>query len=182
MELFEKTLDSRTLWEGYIFSARVDTVELENGRSAQREVVHLEHAGVAVLAIDREDNVTFVRQFRYPYGEALLELPAGKAEPGEAPEECARRELREETGLVAVSLRSLGMAYPSPGFCDERLYIYRAEGLSQAESSPDEDEFLKVLRLPFSQALEMALRGEIKDAKTLVALYRCALERLSSRR
>jgi len=175
MELFEKTLDSKVLFSGHIFTAKLDTVELENGRTAPRETVHLEHAGVAVLAVDEEGEVYFVRQFRYPYREVVLELPAGKVEPGESPADCAKRELAEEAGLIAESFTELSLLYPSPGFSDELLYVYEARGLSPTSQHLDDDEFLKVVKMPFEKAVSLAENGGLHDAKTIVGILRRAL-------
>lgn len=171
MELFEKTLSSDEIYKGKIITLRRDEVLLQNGRTAFREVV--DHpGGVAVLALDEEEQALFVRQFRYPYGEVLLELPAGKLERGEDPAACGRRELEEETGCAAADFRFLGRLYPSPGCYGEVLYLYLARGLTRTAQKLDADEFLRVLRLPFAEALEKCLSGEIVDAKTMLAILK----------
>ena len=163
---FEKRLETETIYSGRIVTLRRDRVELPNGRTALREVV--EHAGgVAVLPVDVEGRAWLVRQFRYPVGRELPEVPAGKLDPGEAPEAGARRELREETGLTAGRLIPLGHEYPSPGFSDEKLWLYLALDLRQGEASPDEDEFLAVEKLPLKELASRAMRGELEDGKTL---------------
>lgn len=169
MEHFEKTLSSESIYKGRVIELRRDVVELENGSEAVREVIH-HNGGVAVLALDGGGNVLFVRQYRYPYGSVLLELPAGKLAAGEDPEDCGRRELREETGYTPGNFRFLGKAYPTPGYTDEVLYLYTAKDLVFAGQSLDEDEFLTVLKIPYEKAVEMCLNGEITDAKTLIAI------------
>lgn len=171
MAHFEKTIKGDYAFRGRIISLRVDEIELENGKTATREVV--EHpGGVCVLPLGADDTVTLVRQFRYPYKEELLELPAGKRSPGEDPLECGKRELTEETGLVAAHYQSLGQMYPSPGYVDEIIYLYLATGLTEAEQCLDEDEFLDVCPLPLAEAVQKVLSGEIKDAKTQVLLLK----------
>ena len=168
MELTEKTLSSETKFDGKIMHVRRDIVELPNGHQAFREVV--DHSGgVCVLALDKENNVLLVSQFRYPYMEVLREIPAGKLEKGEDPRAAALRELREETGAVPGELRSLGELYPSPGYCGEIIRMYLARDLQFGETDPDEDEFLNLERIPFSTLVEQVLSGEIKDAKTIAA-------------
>lgn len=169
MEHFEKTLSSKPIYDGRVVKLRLDTVELENGSTALREVVH-HSGGVAVLALDDDNNVMMVRQFRYPYAELLLEIPAGKLEPGEDPAACGRRELEEEAGCIAGDYRFLAKAYPTPGYTDEVLHIYIAKDLTFTRQHLDNDEFLTLLRLPYKKALEMCLNGEIKDAKTMIAI------------
>ena len=160
MELTEKTLSSEKIFDGRILHIRRDTVLLPNGHQSTREVV--DHpGGVGILALDDQNRVLIVSQFRYPYGEILREIPAGKLEYGEDPAEAARRELREETGAVAGSFQSLGELYPSPGYC--------------GETDPDEDEFLGLERVPFSHLVEQVLSGEIKDAKTIAAVLKVKL-------
>lgn len=169
MEHFEKTLSSEPIYNGKVVKLRRDLVELENGSTAIREVIH-HNGGVAVLALDDEDNVMLVRQFRYPYAELLLEIPAGKLEAGENPAECGRRELEEEAGCVAGDFRFLAQAYPTPGYTDEILHLYVAKNLTFTRQCLDSDEFLTLLKLPYQQALEMCLNGGIKDAKTMIAI------------
>lgn len=169
MEHFEKRLSSETLFKGNVIELRRDMVELENGSAAAREVIH-HNGGVAALAIDDDGNVLFVKQFRYPYGEVLLELPAGKLNAGEDPAACGLRELEEETGYIAEDLRFLGKVYPTPGYTDEILYLYAAEKLSFKGQRLDEDEFLTVVKIPYEKAVEKCLNGEIKDGKTLIAI------------
>lgn len=175
MAHYEKTLDQRCVFCGKILSLRVDTVELENQKTATREVV--EHpGGVCVLPLDDNGNVTLVRQFRYPYMEELLELPAGKRSAGEDPLECGKRELTEETGLTAENYTSLGELYPSPGYLNEVIYLYLATGLTHVGQSLDEDEFLDVCTLPLREAVDMVLDGRIKDAKTGIALLKAFVQ------
>lgn len=171
MEHSEKTLSSSRLYSGKILSLHVDEVELQNGNTATREVVH-HNGGVCVLAVDEEDSVLFVRQFRYPYREVLLELPAGKLEAGEDPAACGLRELEEETGYIAGDYRFLARVYPSPGYLDEVLYLYLAKHLTPAQQHLDEDEFLSVEKIPLERAVAHCLDGEITDAKSLVALLK----------
>ncbi len=174
MNLTEKTTAQSTRFQGHIINLRVDDVELPNGNPATREVV--EHpGGVCVAALTDQQELLFVRQFRYPYKEVLLELPAGKLDRGgEDPLEAGKRELREETGAVAASYRSLGRLYPSPGYCDEIIHLFFAEDLAFGDSDPDEDEFLECERIPLDRAVEMVLNNEITDAKTQVAILKVA--------
>ncbi len=169
MEHFEKTLSSEHIFTGRVIELRRDTVELENGATSTREVLH-HNGGVAVLAIDDDDNVLFVKQFRYPYGQVLLELPAGKLNAGEDAGLCGRRELEEETGYTAEEYEFLAKAYPTPGYTDEILHLYVARKLTLSQQNLDEDEFLTVQKIPYAKALEMCLNGEILDAKTLIAI------------
>lgn len=171
MKLFEKTLSKDYKYNGKIINMRVDEAELENGKTATREVV--EHSGgVCVAALDEENCLLMVRQFRYPYGEVLLEIPAGKREKGEDPIECGKRELEEETGYTAEKYTDLGKLYPTPAYVDEVIYMYYAENLSKTHQHLDEDEFLSVERVPFDDAVKMVMNGEIRDAKTQVAILK----------
>lgn len=174
MNLCEKTVSQDVRFRGRVINLRVDDALLPNGNHATREVV--EHpGGVCVAALTEQNELLFVRQFRYPYGEVLLELPAGKLDRGsEDPLEAGKRELREETGAVAATYRSLGKLYPSPGYCDEIIHLYLAQELSFGESDPDEDEFLECERIPLDRAVEMVLQNEITDAKTQVAILKVA--------
>lgn len=174
MNLTEKTLSKEYFYKGRIINMRVDEIELPTGNKAKREVV--EHpGGVCVAALTDHDEILMVRQYRYPYSEVVLEIPAGKREAGEDPLVCGKRELREETGATSENFCSLGDLYPTPGYCDEVIYMFMATGLSYGEMSPDEDEFLEVERVPLEKAVEMIMSGEIKDAKTQVAILKIAL-------
>ncbi len=165
MNLKETPVTQTVIFEGKIVTLRVDDARLPNGRMAKREVV--EHpGGVCVAALTDKEELLFVRQFRYPYGEVIPELPAGKLERGEDPFEAIKRELKEETGAVAGHYEDMGKLYPSPGYCGEIIHLYFATDLSFGEMDPDEDEFLEVERIPLATAVEMVLSGEIRDAKT----------------
>ena len=165
----EPTVRSQRIYEGRVINLRVDTVELPEGRTAQREVV--EHRGaVCLVALDAQDNVLLVRQYRKPVEETLLEVPAGTLDTQEAPEACARRELREETGFTAAHLELLGTFYTTPGFTSEVMYAYLATGLTSSPLQAEEDEYIEVVCLPFRAALDMVLRGEVRDAKSIATL------------
>lgn len=165
----EITVSSQLIYQGKIVSLRLDEVLLPDGRKARREVV--EHPGaVAVLAVSDEGEAYFVRQYRQAVAEYLLEIPAGKLEPGESPADCAVRELAEEAGVKPKELRQIAVYYSSPGFASEKLFIYLATGLEPAEARQQADEDLQVLKIPFPEAVRMAREGEIADGKTLIAL------------
>ena len=169
MNLNEQPLSADYKYRGRIINLRVDTALLPNGSSATREVV--EHpGGVCVAALTADGCLLFVRQLRYP--KVLLELPAGKLDPGEDPLEAGKRELREETGAEAARYESLGELYPSPGYCGEIIHLYAATGLTFGQMSPDEDEFLEVEKIPLEEAARMVLDNEIADAKTQAAVLK----------
>lgn len=174
MDLTEKTKQVNQIYDGKLLKVYSDDVELPNGKDAKREVVR-HPGGATVCAIDEAMNVTFVRQFRYAYNSEVLELPAGKIEPGEPPMETAARELAEEVGLKADMLLPMGEAYPSPGYTDEIIYMYLALNAYPAEQNLDNDEFLNVEKIYIGDALQMVLKGEIKDAKTQIALLKAYL-------
>lgn len=175
MNLSEKTKSSEYIFEGKIINLRRDVALLPNGKEATREVV--EHkGGVCVLPMTENNEIIFVKQFRYPYMEELLEIPAGKRDSlDEEPLECGKRELREETGAESDNFVFLGKLYPSPGYVNEVIYMYYADNLKYGKDNPDEDEFLDVVKIPFDKALEMVLDGSIKDAKTQTAVMKTAL-------
>lgn len=167
--LVEKTLRREEKFAGKILSVHVDEVLLPNGNTSTREVV--EHVdGVAVLPLDGENNVLTVTQYRYVLGRTLLEIPAGKLDPGEEPETGALRELREETGAVPEIFSPLGRILPAPGCYTETLHLYLARGLRMEEQCLDPDEFLNVERIPFDEMVRRCLDGEIEDAKTVAAV------------
>lgn len=171
--LAEKELGSKTVYDGRILKLRLDDVLLSDGTHSKREYV--EHrGGAAALPVDDDGYVYLVEQFRYPYREVTAEIPAGKLEKDEDPMLAAARELEEETGLKAEEISPCGVIYPSPGYTNEKLYIYVAKGLSYVGEHPDRDEFLHVVRMPFSAALQHVLRGEIRDGKTCFALLKTA--------
>ena len=170
MKQGEIQIGSELLYKGKILRLRRDEVKLPNGKTSVREVVE-HNGGVGVLPV-RGDRVFLVEQFRYPYGEFLLEIPAGKREGEEAPEACGLRELAEETGLRASALLDLGILYPSPGYTEEKIWLFCAEDFEAGECRPDEDEFLNVKEMKFSEALQMAVSGKIRDAKTVAALLK----------
>ena len=170
----ETKIESKRIYDGKVLKLDVDTVALENGKSAEREIVR--HRGAcAVLAVDENDDFYLVRQFRYPYGKEMLEIPAGKLDEGEEPLVCAKRELLEETGLRAEKWEYVGGFCPSPGYTDEIVHIYIARELSEGEAKPDDDEFLDVVKHNIIKISKMIDSGEITDAKTVLAIYKYAL-------
>ncbi len=176
MAHFERQLHSEEKFSGRIIRVTVDTVELENGKEAKREIVH-HHGGSGVVPLTEDGQVYLVRQFRYAFGKELMEIPAGKLEPGEDPLETAQRELVEECGLTADRFVDLQPVYPSVGYDNEIIHMYLATGLHQVQAQPDEDEFLDLVKMPLDQAITMIETGEIVDAKTVAALLKVKLLR-----
>ena len=171
LKLQEKTISKNTIYEGKIIHVRVDDAELENGHITKREVV--EHpGGVCIAALTERNELLFVRQFRYPYGEVVLGIPAGKLEKGEDPLEAAKRELKEETGAEGTEYRFLGNLYPTPGYCNEIIRLFGCRVSLYGENSPDEDEFLETIRIPVEKAAEMVMNNEIPDGKTQVLVLK----------
>ncbi len=171
MELMEKTLASQKVFDGRLLKVYRDEVELAGGDVSVREFVH-HPGGAAVVALDGEGNVYLERQFRYPYHKVVLEIPAGKLEPGEDPFDAIRRELKEEIGAQAGRWDALGYIMPSVGYTDEMLYLFLARELTFGERHLDQGEFLEPFKLPFAEALAQAADGRLNDAKTLAALFR----------
>ena len=169
--LYEKKIDGSTVYEGVIVNVRRDRAELVNGSVVGREVV--EHpGGVAIIPVEEDGTVWCVRQFRYPIGREMLELPAGKLERGEDPFECAVRELSEETGLTADKYVNLGSFCTSPGFCTEVLHIYLALGLHRGDMHLDPGEFLNVDKYKLDELVRMVMACEIDDAKTIIGVLK----------
>ena len=171
MNLEEKQLSFDYKFKGRIINLRVDEALLPNGATATREVVE-HNGGICVVPITENGEVLMVEQYRYPYGEVILEIPAGKRDGNEEPLEGGKRELREETGAVAENYTFLGELYPTPGYCGEVIYMYLATGLSFGETDPDDDEFLNVKNIPMEKAVDMIMKGEIKEAKTQTAILK----------
>ena len=165
MNVEEKTVKKNYVYNGRIINVSRDDAELPNGKPCIREVI--EHpGGVCVAALTDNDELIFVRQFRYPYMEVIPELPAGKLEKGEDPFESGKRELEEEAGCTAEEYRDMGKLYPSPGYCGEIIHLYAAKKLTYTRQKLDEDEFLNVEKIPLDKAVEMVLNNEIRDSKT----------------
>ena len=165
-------LDSKEIFRGRVFDVTVDTIR-EGDKTYQREIVH--HPGSAVIVPVFDDStVALVRQYRHPAVRYLLEAPAGTLRRGESPEEGAARELEEELGVVAGRLEKLSEFFVSPGFCEEKMWVYLATQLTETAQQLDDDEILEVVRIPFSQALSMITSGEIEDAKTIIGIMLAA--------
>lgn len=172
MDLKEKTLSGKRVFDGRVIKVRVDEVLLPNGNTSTREVIE-HNGGVCVAALTDEGEVLLVRQYRYPYGDVILEIPAGKRDnTGESPLECGMRELKEETGATAETFYPLGELYPSPGYCGEVIWMFAANGLTYGEQHTDEDEFLSVEKIPLDTLVDMIMDGKIADAKTQTAILK----------
>jgi ADP-ribose pyrophosphatase len=164
---------NETIFHGLVVD--IEHMEVKIGDKGWHPYQIIRHpGGVAVLPLHDDGTVTLIRQLRPAVQEFLLELPAGRLSPGEEPEACGRRELLEETGLSARQFKSLGYLYPTPGICDERIHLYLATDLTQGESEQEPYEDIETLRLPFSEALELASNGAISDSKTVIALFRAS--------
>jgi len=168
--LYEKTIASEPIYDGKVIKVKVDDVLLPNGKTAKREIVNHQGA-VAVLALTDDGKMVAVRQFRKALERSIVEIPAGKLEKGEEPLECAKRELVEETGYQAASYEHISSFYTSPGFADELLHLYIATDIEAGEKQPDEDEFVELLHLTLDDAKELHKNGEIRDAKTVLAMF-----------
>lgn len=176
MNTLERQKNSNYIYRGSIINLRCDTAILPNGKTAKREVI--EHpGGVCVLPVDEKGDILLVKQFRYPYMEETLEVPAGKRdkEGDSNPLSCGKRELKEETGVTAENYIPAGTLYPSPGYCNEVIYMYIATGLSYGDKQLDEDEFINVYRIPLESAVQMVLGGEIPDSKTQTVILKAAI-------
>lgn len=173
MHLDEKTLKSEKIYEGKIFTIIHDTVELENGNEAIRDVL-LHHGGVCVIPVTAENEIFLVKQFRYPFRMITREVPAGKLEKGEDHAECGRRELLEETGCTCDEYIYMGEMLPTPAYNSEVTHMYLAKGLHFEKQQLDPDEFLDVEKLPLSEAVQLVMDGKITDGKTQIAILKAA--------
>lgn len=175
MELFEKTITSEDIFQGRIVKLRVDRVALPDGSESTREII--EHSGaVAIVAIDDEKNVYMVKQYRKAVEEVLMEIPAGTLEKGEEPLSCAKRELAEETGLIAENWQRIVSYYSAPGFVTEKLHLFLATNLAKGDTNPDQDEFLYTVKMPLADAYKAIFAGDIKDGKSIIGIqYVCNL-------
>ncbi|MCR4689201.1 MAG: NUDIX hydrolase [Saccharofermentans sp.] len=167
--LYEKTLSSETKFEGRVFKVIVKQVELPSGKTSSREIV-LHHGGACILPVDTDMNVYLIKQFRSPFEKVMLEAPAGKIEEGEAPLECATREITEETGFVAGKIEEIGKMTATPGYCSETISLYLATELEYKGGNPDDGEYLSLVKMPLKEALDMVLSGKIEDAKTQLVI------------
>ena len=167
--LEEVTVESKIIYKGRIVNLRDDTVKLPNGRKTKREII--EHNDVvAIVALDGQENVLLVKQYRKPIEKALLEIPAGGVEDGEDPDTSALREMQEETGYLPKQLKKIGGVYASPGYCTEFLHLYLATDLVPSKLSADDDEHIDLIKVPLSEIPQFISSGEICDAKSVAAL------------
>lgn len=172
MHLEEKTLHVEQAYQAKIFSVTKEQAELEDGRQVERDVVH-HSGGVCVVPLTKQGTVLMVKQYRYPMHEVTLEIPAGKREKGEDPLTCGMRELQEEVGRTSDHYVDLGSLYPTPAYDTEVIYMYLADELSTPTAQNlDDGEFLDVTELPLEEAIQKVMSGEIKDAKTQIALLK----------
>jgi len=173
------TRDARQIYRGKVVNLWVHDVPLPNGRRTTLEVIH--HPGAAaVLPFHGDGDVVLVRQYRFAAGGWLIEIPAGKLDPGESPEACAIRETEEEVGMRAGRVVKLGSILTTPGFTDEVIHLYEAHDLQSTVTRHEEDEVLTVLRVPFARAVAMVEEGEIHDGKTVAAILLAARRRPGS--
>lgn len=174
MELTEKTLNSKVMFEGRILKMMVDDVELPDGSTSFREIVG-HPGGVCVAPIDDDNNLYFVKQYRYPYHEIVLELPAGKLEKGMSPLDNGKRELKEEVGAEGYSFISLGQVYPSPGYTQEIIHLYACKIKNIGNQQLDQGEFLNVEKIHINKAVEMVLNNQLPDSKTQIAILKLSM-------
>lgn len=169
MKYYEKTISRELVYQGTILDVERLVVELPNGRKTKRDIVR-NFGGSVVVPITDKGTIILVEQLRKPLDKIMLELPAGKIDDGESPEECARRELKEETGYMAENFKKILTLNPSPAFSDETLYVYLATGLSKGQSKPDEDEFISAKEFTLEETLKMIEQGIITDGKTIAGI------------
>jgi len=174
MQLTEKTVNKNYIYRGKIVNLRVDDAQLPDGKPCKREVI--EHPGGASVLYVEDGKVLLVKQFRYCYGEETFEIPAGKLNEGEDPAHTAARELEEEAGVIADSLEHMFTIYPTPGYTNEKIYIYRARSVKQGRVHLDEGEFLNSFYVPVDEAISMIADGRIKDSKTIIAIQKYIID------
>lgn len=165
----EETLSSRVIYEGRILKLRVDSIKTADGRKSTREIVEHDDC-IAVIAVDADDNVLLVQQYRRAPDKELLEIPAGGIAESEDPETAVIREMQEETGLRPQRVKRIGGFYSSPGFCDEYLYLYLAENLTPAPLSAEDTAGIKVVRVPVTEITDLLTSGKIEDGKSVAGL------------
>ncbi|MDD3436534.1 MAG: NUDIX hydrolase [Candidatus Gastranaerophilales bacterium] len=167
----EKTLSEKMVFDGKFIKVAKYDVEISTGQKRIREVVH-HPGGVVVVAQKDENTILMVKQYRYPIKQVSLELPAGRLEPNDNPDERIKKELEEETGYIAETWKSLGYIYTTPGICDEKLYLYYATKLTFKKQNPEEGEIIEYFEYNIDKVFELIKTGEINDAKTICALTR----------
>ena len=168
MTFEEKTLESERIYEGKILNLRKDTVTVETGTSVREIVEH--NGGAVIVPVTDDGKIIMVKQYRKPAKRVMLEVPAGKIDPGEDHYTTAIRELKEETGYTADNVRFLTKMYPSVGYSEELLYIYMVTGLTPGETDPDENEAIDVVEIPLDELHKMIMEGKIEDAKTIAGV------------
>lgn len=169
----EKIIATRHIFDGKIVKLAVHDVTLPDGQTSKREVIN--HMGAAaVIAVDDNQQVLLVKQYRLPAGKILYEIPAGTLEPDEAPEVCAERELREETGYRPTTLQTFGGLYTAPGYTTEYIHLFLATGYEPDPLGQDDDEFVEAVRMPLVDAIAMIAQGQIEDAKSVIGLLKAA--------
>ena len=167
--LFEEKISSQEVFKGKVVELYFDNVRLPNNKIATREKV-LHPGAVAVVPVNKNNEILLVKQYRYPIDKVLIEIPAGKLDSSEPPLECAERELEEEVGAVDGKFTHLTTIYTSPGFCNEKMDIYLVQDFKEKGSNPDDDEFLNIIKIHFDECMRMINSGEISDAKSIIGI------------
>lgn len=166
----EKTMKTEKIYDGKILNLRIDTVELPDKKYSKREII--EHPGaVGIVAITNNNEMVLVKQFRKAIEKELIEIPAGKLEIGEEPKDCVIRELKEETGYSAEKITYIMEFYTSPGFSNEKLYLFLAEDLHEGVAEPEKDEYIEVLKIKIDDLISMINKGEVLDSKTIIGSF-----------
>lgn len=169
MKFCEDTISSEYIYKGRVVTLRKDIVRLHDGSTSKREIIE-HNGGVGIVAVNEKNEIILVRQYRKPYDEVIIEIPAGKLEKGEKPADCAVRELEEETGNIPEKLELLNIMYPSPGYTSEKIYIYFSKDLKTGKVHLDEGENVETVMVPVNEAVQMILDGKINDSKTIIGI------------